>query len=284
MVFYATKKGMYSMQITNNYLISKLYFQNAQKKQKKAKNDVGFGKVIGQKDNLFNVIGMKRTAIVDKISDDAGLDVLVKREYYGGGAFVDHAYIIPSGTGAEPDKYDYASHPVKENVGWLIPKGYPTMTLGKVKYDKNCITVLSDCEPSIGTGYDHDEMSLYINIMHQLCTRFVEKEIIERTEHRKFDFGNRDDAYESIDLPIYTQTHIIKAFSSQKWPNRKNLPNLKNASVATFRRVISAIVDREILLRKQTLDEDKRYSQGRKKEYSYTPDLFNDEKNKIRRG
>ena len=60
------------MQITNNYLISKLYFQNAQKKQKKAKNDVGFGKVIGQKDNLFNVIGMKRTAIVDKISDDAG--------------------------------------------------------------------------------------------------------------------------------------------------------------------------------------------------------------------
>lgn len=270
------------MQInTNNYSIVNGYTKKAQNSNTQAKQKLNFGKVIGQRDNLFNAIGMRRMSIVDKISDDAGLDVLIKREYEGDGAFTDHGYIIPAGTNAQPEKYEFITQPLKGDVGWLIPKGARPKTVGDVLEMKDSITVLKDCKPSLGAGqgfgHDHHELSFYFDIMHQLCERSAEKKIIEVVEKRKFDFSNPKDAQQSVELPLFTQAPLIRSFSSHKWENRKNIDNILNASLNTFKRVINHIAAYEIKLEKWNVpsSQKERWVRRNKKEL-YPPRLFND--------
>ena len=270
------------MQINNNCLKVYQKIQNKQQQNKTSSwQQINFGKVIGQRDNLFNAIGMERMGIVDTISDEAGLDVFINREYERDGAFCDYGYIIPANSNLEIEKYKFQTCPLKGDVGWFIPKKSHPKTVKDVLNRKDCITILKACCPSLGAGrgfgYRCHELSFYFNIMHQLCERSAEKKIIETVEKRTFDFSNPQDAYQSIYLPLYTQTPLIKAFDSNKSENRKNIKNIVNASVDTFRRIINQIATYEVYLQTsgKTENEKIRWVRWNKKRL-YPPYLFND--------
>ena len=272
------------MQITTNYSIPKTQAGAAPQKKRNSAAQVNFGKVTGEKELLLPSIGMRRMDIIDKISDEAGLDVFIKRGVDFDGSTRRHGYIIPnSHDNPEPDPKDYNT---RVGIGWWVPRGQRTPDIDAPK-PPGGMFVLKDSRAVLSSGegflYSEHPMSLYMIIMRDLCQKAAERKIMSALQGREVDFNNQKDAYDStflnVKLPLYTFPQFTKAFSPTKSENRRNHDNLLNASADTFTRVIDRMADLEVWLQNKNNFKTRKarehwVSQNRSKFYPL--ELFND--------
>ena len=270
------------MQITTNYSIPKTQAGAAPQKKRNSAAQVNFGKVTGEKELLLRSIGMRRMDIIDKISDEAGLDVFIKRGVDFDDSTRRHGYIIPkSHDNPEPDPKDYNT---RVGIGWWVPRGQRTPNIDAPK-PPGGMFVLKDSRAVLSSGegflYSEHPMSLYMIIMRDLCQKAAERKIMSALQGRKVDFNNQKDAYDStllsVMMPLHTLPQFTKAFSSTKSENRRNHDNLLNASADTFTRVINRMANYEVFLQKnfKTSEDRERWVRKHKREI-YPLELFND--------
>ena len=268
-ILYCKKKEC-DMQITTNYSIPKT------QTKRQSGGQVNFGRVIGERDRLLKEFGLRRLDIIDKVSDDNKLDVLVKKGLDNQNLKRTHAYIVPKGTDIDPKDYN-----TRIGVGWLVPKGHRIPEAHEPR-PAGGVFVLEDSHRILGAGesflYPEHPEAFYMILMRKLCLVAAERKIMSALKGREVDFMNQADAYKSTNMRPYTLPYFNAKFSTTKSENRKNHENLVNATADTFERVIDRMAAYEVLLEKRFGKKEDRERWVRKnKRQLYPTELFNDQ-------